>query len=135
MGLRYPIFTGGSRGSTIERAQADLRQAEEVLRETRLDTETQVDRAETGWAEARVRADALREAVRLMEEVTRVERLALEEGVGIQRDLLDAEASLLRARAALIQAEGAAVLARTSLARAKGTLTPEWIETYLENTP
>ena len=134
VGFRYPIYTGGSRGSNIDRAQADLRQTEEVLRETELQVQTLVDRAETGLTEAQARVEALGEAVRLMEEVARVEQLSLAEGVGIQRDLLDAEADLLRARAGLIQAEGAAVLARVSLARARGTLTADWIDHHLENT-
>lgn len=133
LGFRYPIYTGGSRGSAIERARADLRQSEEALRETELQTETLVDRAETGYAEATARVEALRETVRLMEEVARVEQLSLSEGVGIQRDLLDAESDLLRARAGLIRAEGSAVLARISLARARGTLTMDWIESHVED--
>ncbi len=134
-GFRYPIWSGGSRAKGVEKARADLRQAEEVLRETELQVESMLDRAVSHWTEATARLSALREAVRFMEEVARVERLALEEGVGIQRDLLDAEADLLRARASLIQAEGTAVLARISLARARGTLTEGWVESHLESAP
>jgi outer membrane protein TolC len=133
LGFRYPIYTGGSRGSAIERARADLRESQEALRETELQTESLVDRAETGLDEATARVEALRETVRLMEEVARVEQLSLAEGVGIQRDLLDAESDLLRARAGLIRAEGSAVLARISLARARGTLTMNWIENHVED--
>jgi outer membrane protein TolC len=135
LSFRYPIWSGGFRKKSNERARADLRQSEEQLRETELQVESLVDQAESRWDEATARLDALRDAVRLMEEVARVERLALEEGVGLQRDLLDAEADLLRARASLIQAEGTAVLARVSLARARGTLTSDWLEHHLENTP
>lgn len=134
-GFRYPIWTGGSRAKGIERARADLRQAEEALRETELQVESMLDRAVSHWAEARARLAALGEAVRFMEEVARVERLALEEGAGIQRDLLDAEADLLRGRASLIQAEGTAVMALVSLARARGTLTEEWVSDQLERVP
>lgn len=133
VGFRYPIYTGGSRGSAIERARAELRLSQEALRETELQTESQVDRAATGYAEATARVEALRETVRLMEEVARVEQLALAEGVGIQRDLLDAESDLLRARAGLIRAEGSAALARISLARAQGELTMDWIENHVED--
>ncbi len=133
VGFRYPIYTGGSRGSAIERAQAELRQSQEALREAELQTESRVDRAETGLAEATARVEALRETVRLMEEVARVEQLSLAEGVGIQRDLLDAESDLLRARAGLIRAEGSAALARISLARARGELTMDWIENHVED--
>jgi outer membrane protein len=133
LGFRYPIYTGGSRGSAIERARADLRESQEALRETELQTESLADRAETGLDEATARVEALRETVRLMEEVARVEQLSLAEGVGIQRDLLDAESDLLRARAGLIRAEGSAVLARISLARARGTLTMNWIENHVED--
>lgn len=132
VGLRYPIWSGGARNSQINRARADLRRTEETLREAELQVETMVDRAESRWAEARARVDALSETVVLMEEVARVERLALEEGAGIQRDLLAAEADLLRARASLIRAEGLAVLARITLARARGSLTSDWVNTHLE---
>ncbi len=135
IGFRYPIYTGGSRGSAVERAEADLRQSREALRETELQVEGLVDRAETALAEAVARVEALGETVRLMEEVARIERLSLEEGAGIQRDLLDAEADLLRAWASLIRAEGTAVLAQVSLSRARGTLSMAWVEAHLENRP
>jgi outer membrane protein len=133
--LKYPIFSGGARSSRVDRAQAQLRQREESLREVQLEVDAAVDRAEAVWMEAVAREEALRDAVAQLEEVARVEALALDEGVGIQRDLLDAEASLLRARAGLIQAENAVVAARVALARARGSLTVEWLDANLESRP
>jgi outer membrane protein len=134
LGLRYPIWSGGARNSRISRARAELRRSEETLREAELRVETMVDRAESRWVESTARVEALTATVQLMEEVARVERLALEEGAGIQRDLLAAEADLLRARASLIQAEGLAILARISLARARGSLTSDWVHAHTEIT-
>jgi outer membrane protein TolC len=70
-----------------------------------------------------------------LEEVTRIERIALEAGTGIQTDYLRAEADLADVRASRAQAENAHVVARAELARARGRLTPEWLRANLETAP
>ena len=66
------------------------------------------------------------------EELVRIERLALEDGAGVQSDFLDAAASLAEARAGFAQARRAALLAQIRLARAAGQLTPEWLSDRIE---
>ena len=133
--LSYPIYTGGARTAAIDRAAAEVRaaQAEHALGERR--TAEAVDRALTALSATRARVTALASAVAQSEEVTRIDRLALEAGVGVQSDYLTAEAALFRVRAALTEAQAAEVLARVELARVTGELTTDWVAAHLENVP
>jgi outer membrane protein TolC len=92
-----------------------------------------LDRAYSAFDAARARTEALRAAVVQAEEVTRIERLALEAGSGVQSDYITAEAELLRVRAALTDATYAQVLARVELARITGDISSEWIARNLES--
>jgi outer membrane protein TolC len=85
--------------------------------------------------EAHARVAALRSAVELSSEVTRIERLSLEVGSGTETDYLDAEAKLLSARAGLIQARHAEISARVELAGLTGELSRGWLAQALERTP
>jgi outer membrane protein TolC len=82
--------------------------------------------------DAAARRVALQEAVAQWTEVTRIERLALDEGSGVQSDLLRAEASLFEATAGLARSESDELMARVSLARASGALDTTWIERATE---
>lgn len=130
--LEYPLFTGGARAARIRRSDAEVRTAEAELRRVGREVELAEDAARSAEREALARAASLADAVERFEELARVEALALEEGVGVQRDFLRAQAGLLEARARLAEARRAAVLARTHVARALGLLTPEWITRTLE---
>lgn len=132
--LEYPLFTGGARSGEQDRARAGVRAAEAELRRIRRELDRAVDAARSAEAEAVARVGSLSVAEARFEELARVEALALEEGVGVQRDFLRAQAGLLEARAGLARARRAVVLARTHLARALGLLSPEWIERTLEPT-
>jgi outer membrane protein TolC len=130
--LSYALFTGGARGDVVDRARADARAAEALVRITELEAAASVDRAWTAVAEARARADALAAAVVQFEEVADVERLAVDAGAGVQTDYLRAESDLLEARAALTAARHTAMAAAVELARATGQLTPAWLTANLE---
>lgn len=130
--LAYPLFTGGARAAEADRARAGVRAAEAEVRRVRRALELAVDAERSAEREAVARAASLSVAVARFEELARVEALALEEGVGVQRDFLRAQAGLLQARAGLAEARRAVVLARTRIARALGLLTPEWIDRTLE---
>ncbi len=132
--LSYPLFTGGARSKAVSAATARASQAQEQLRLTRLFAEAAVDRALTNLREHRARSRAVATAVAHLTEVARIEQLALETGVGTQTDYLRAQADLRRSRAALIEVRHAEILARMQLARATGTLSPEWLERTLETT-
>lgn len=133
--LSYPIYTGGSRSAAIDRAAADVRAAQAELALAQRGVAEGVDRALTALNAARARVTALAAAVTQSEEVTRIERLALEAGAGVQSDYLTAEAALFRARAALTDATATEVLARVELARVTGELTTDWVAAQLENVP
>ena len=75
---------------------------------------------------------ALNASVTQWEEVSRIEALALEARVGVQSDLLRAQAGLFQARAGYARARYDAVLARVSLARAQGVLDRNWLNNSLE---
>lgn len=131
--LSYPLFTGGARPAATERAAAEMAAAEAELAAARRDVADAVDRAWAAWTAAAGRVDALAAAVAQAEEVARMERLALDEGAGVQTDYLAALAELLRARAGLAEARAGLVSARVELARLTGELSPEWLAAHLES--
>ncbi len=133
--LSYPIFTGGARGAAIDRASADLRAAEAEIAQGERSVSEALDRARSALAAAQARVMALTAAVSQSLEVTRIERLALDAGAGVQSDYLTAEANRFRARASLTDARAPEVLAQVELARVTGTLTVDWVAANLENVP
>jgi outer membrane protein len=130
--VSLPLFTGGGRRARIGQARAELEAARSDLSATELSIAQEVDAAETAVTEGDARAEALRSAIAQWEEVARIDRLALEAGSGVQRDLLEAEAGLFQARAGHAQARYDAILARVRLAKAHGTLDEAWIDRALE---
>lgn len=135
LAMSYPVYTGGSRASAIQRASADQRAAREQVRAARLSVEQQVDQSLAAIREAHARVAALESAVAQAEEVERIERLALDVGTVVQTDYLDAEAKLYSARAGLIQARHAEIAARVDLARTLGELSRDWLARNVESLP
>lgn len=133
-GLRvsWPLFTGGARTAAIRRADADLRVAEEELRQVELALAAAADAAGAALAEARARSRALAAAVAQWEEVARIEALSLDAGSGVQPDYLRAEAALFQARAGHARARYDEILALVGRARAQGTLDRGWMDLALE---
>jgi len=131
--LSYPIFTGGARLAASDRANAEIGAAvaEYDLAVRRIDDA--IDRAAAAHSSARARVAALEAAVAQSEEVTRIDRLALDAGAGVQSDYLTAEADLFRARAALTDARALEVMALIELARASGQLSEDWIAQNVES--
>jgi len=130
--VSWSLFSGGSRGASVRRAEAELSAARSDLDAARLQVDQAVDAARTAVVEADARADALELGVEQWEEVARIEALALEAGSGVQADLLRAQAGLFQARAGHAQARYDAVLSRIRLARAQGTLDRDWMDEALE---
>jgi outer membrane protein TolC len=133
--VSYPLYTGGSRESGVQRAAADERAANEQLRAAQMNVEQSVDRSLAAQREAHARVAALQTAVEQSAEVTRIERLSLEVGSGTQTDYLTAEANLLGARASLIEARHAEISARVDLAHITGELSRDWLARTLEPIP
>jgi outer membrane protein TolC len=130
--LTWPLFTGGARRASIQRAAAEMRVAEEGLRLAELAVAGGRDAADAALAEASSRAAALAASVDQWEEVTRIEALSLETGSGVQQDYLRAEAALYQARAGHARARYDEILARVGQARAQGRLDREWMNDALE---
>ncbi|HLA89921.1 MAG TPA: TolC family protein [Gemmatimonadaceae bacterium] len=133
LALAYPLYTGGARTSTIQRAAADERIAAAQLRGTELAIARGVDQALAALREAHARVAALAGAVEQSAEVARIERLSLDVGSGTQTQYLDAEANLLRARAGLVEARHAEIAARVELAGIVGELSREWLARTVES--
>lgn len=133
--LTYPLFTGGGRSSRVKRAEASRGVSAEQVRLAELRIAEEVDRAVAQVAEVQARAEALRRAEVSLEEVARIELLALEAGAGTQTDYLRAEADLLAIRAEVAGASYGEVVAQAELARTTGALTPDWVATNVESTP
>jgi outer membrane protein TolC len=133
--LSYPLFTAGARPAAKERARAETRVAAAELAQAELRAAEAVDRAHALLVSARARSVALAAAAEQSAEVARIEKLALDTGAGVQTDYLQAEAALLRARAALTEARFSEVVAWVELARAIGVLTPSWIDQNVEPGP
>lgn len=131
--LSYPVFTGGALQAANDRAAADVRAAAAEMTLTERHIDEAINRAFSALSYARARVDALESAVAQSEEVTRIDRLALDAGAGVQSEYLTAEADLFRARAALTEARALEVLARIDLARASGQLTESWIANNVES--
>ena len=132
VGVTYPLFTGGARSSRIARASARWEAAGDQVRLAELQTAESADQATALVATSGSRMESLGSAVSHLEEVARIERLALETGEGAQTDYLKAQADLLEARAGLAEARHALVAAYVGLARVTGELTLEWLERAVE---
>ncbi len=130
--VSVPLFTGGATGGRIARAEAESDAARERVRSVELQVGDAVDRALSATEEADARVGSLDAAVHAFAEVARIERLRLETGHGVQKDYLDAEATLLEARARRARAEYARLTARAQAARVTGELTLEWIHRHLD---
>ncbi len=133
--LRYPIFTGGARRGATDRAAAEAQRARARARVVTEQLAQAADRARTAEREARRRVIALEAAVTRYTELARVERLALDEGAGMQSDWLRAEAGLFQARALLTDARFAVLRARLAWGRAIGHLDLDWVDTLTETNP
>lgn len=130
--LTWPLFTGGARRASIHRAEADVRVAEEELRQVELAVAAALDAAQAALTEAHGRAEALAASVAQWEEVARIEALSLETGAGVQQDYLRAEAALFQARAGEARARYDEILAHVARARAQGRLDRAWMDDALE---
>jgi len=126
--VRFNAMDGGAAKSRVARAHAELRQAEADLEVARLDVLGQLDDAMAAVRRSSALVTSYESAIRSLAEVARVERLRLENGVGIQAEYLRAEAELAGARAALAASTRSLGIAQTELARVAGRLDPEWID-------
>lgn len=133
--LTYPIFTGGAVSRASARANATARASAERERLTELNVSRQLDAAIAAVHESHAQVASLQRAVDRFAEVVRIEKLRLAAGAGTQSDYLDAEASLLSARAGLAAARHREIASRVEIARITGQLSLPWLNQIVEHTP
>jgi outer membrane protein TolC len=133
--LFYPVFLGGQRSASIDRAEAAEAAAKAQVAVVRDRLNDALDRALAVRTAAAARVTALDASVRHLTEVARIENLSLSAGAGVEAEYLRAEADARRGRAQLAQARAARVLADVQLARVTGDLTVTWLSDNLENVP
>jgi adhesin transport system outer membrane protein len=135
LAVRYPVFTGGATRGRIREREAEVRAADQAAARVQLELETAVDRLTATLDAAWARAESLGAAEAQFEEVARIEELALEEGAGVQRDFLAAQASLFDVRAELARARADIVRTLVRRAETTGVLDREWLTENLEVEP
>jgi len=133
--LAYTLFNGGAVSDAVARSQSAARSASERLRWTELEVASDVDRGYAAMEEAKARIESLSTAVARFDEVSRIEKLRLETGVGTEVDYIRAEADRVAAEAGLIEARYTEIAARAELARVAGNLSPEWVTDHLRSEP
>ena len=133
--LAYTLFNGGAVSDAVARSQSAARSASERLRWTELEVASDVDRGYAAMEEAKARIESLSTAVVRFDEVSRIEKLRLETGVGTEVDYIRAEADRVAAEAGLIEARYTEIAARAELARVAGNLSPEWVTDHLRSEP
>lgn len=133
--VAYSLFNGGAVSSVVARNVSAARSAAERLRWMELEVAGEVDGGLAAVEEAGARVESLATAVARFDEVSRIEKLRLETGVGTETDYVRAEADRLAAEADMIEARYAEIAARAELARVEGSLSPDWIEQNLRNEP
>ena len=131
----YQVFGGGARRAATDQVRAATRSAQAAVEIVELELLRGLDRALAAHVEAYGRRQALEAAVEQYEEVARIEALSLAEGVGLQRDLLAAEAELFRTRSALAVAHAALAKSAVEIASIRGDLDLAWITRNLESRP
>jgi outer membrane protein TolC len=125
-GLRasWPVYTGGNRGASIDRARAGAAEAAADLKDLELSLANEIDQNLAVLTETERRIAALESAVTQLGEAQRVEGLALTQGAGTQTDFLRSESDLALGRAALANARAERIATRVELARLVGSLNP-----------
>ena len=132
-GLRasWPVYTGGNRGASVDRARAGAAEAAAELRDLELSLANEIDQNLAVLTETERRIAALESAVTQLGEAQRVEALALAQGAGTQTDFLRSESDLALGRAALANARAERVATRVELARLVGSLSPATLSTMV----
>lgn len=132
--LSWTLFAGGARRAGIRRAEADVRAARADADAVRLEVLTTIDASRTAIESADARRAVLQASVEQWRELARIEALRLDSGIGVQRDLLEAQSGLFQAEAGLVGARAESLIARLRLARASGVLTRAWVAETLRGT-
>lgn len=129
--LSVPLFDGGVRRARVEDAVVARRQTELAAQQLRLEVGKQVEDAWNAHAEAESRLRVTATSIAEASEVLAIEKLKLDQGVGLVTDVLNAETALLGAQVDRLQAQFDLITTRLNLLRATGALSPERVATLV----
>ncbi|BAV34402.1 transporter [Sulfuricaulis limicola] len=134
VGLQFsvPLLDGGVRRARVDEAVLAREQARQGMEQARLEVAKQVQDAWDAQAEAESRLQVTGTSIEEATEALAIEKLKVEQGVGVITDLLNAESALLTAQADRLQAQFDLIVARLGLLRATGTLDPERVAALLK---
>jgi len=133
--LSWTLFAGGARRAGIRSAEAEVRAARNDVDAVSLEVMNAIDASRTAIESADARRTVLEASVEQWRELARIEALRLDSGIGVQRDLLEAQSGLFEAEAGLVAARAESLIARLRLARASGVLSRAWVAETLRGTP
>lgn len=131
--VKLALFDGGATSHAIAAAEASVRRAEEELRLVELEVREALDGILSELEQGQARFESLTVAVDRLSNVARIEKLRLDQGVGIETDYVNAEADLLEARAGLVWTRYQEISAFVDLLRITGELHPARLEDVLTN--
>ncbi|HEX6019939.1 MAG TPA: TolC family protein, partial [Burkholderiaceae bacterium] len=129
--LSVPLFDGGVRRARVDEAVVARRQAELAAQHARLEVGKQVEDAWNAHAEAGSRLSVTATSIDEASEALTIEKLKLDQGVGLITDVLNAETALLGAQADRLQAQFDLITTRLNLLRATGALSAERVATLV----
>lgn len=129
--VNIPLFDGGVRRARVDDAVSARRQAELAAQQARLEVDKQVEDAWNAHAEAESRLRVTATSIAEASEALAIEKLKVEQGVGLITDVLTAESTLLGAQADRLQAQFDLITTRLGLLRATGALSLERVATLV----
>lgn len=122
--LSVPLTDGGVRRHRQAQARIERQQAQEKLRQARLDLTKDLQDSWNTMDEAASRLKVTAAGITEAREALHIEQLKYEQGVGVMTDLLNAQSELLTAQADRLQARFDLMIARLDMLRVAGELRP-----------
>jgi len=111
VGVKIPLFYGGSRFEALAAAKEKQSAAEEALTQVQLKTAASLEDAIAAFTAAKAQLTAARARVAAGVEAARIEQIRYDTGAGTIEDLLRAQAREESAKAALAHARGGVITA------------------------
>jgi outer membrane protein TolC len=96
--VTVPVFYGGSRFSSLEKARLELQKARTSLAQKESDISTEIETIRLTLQEAKLRIDSAKQTLETAEKAYKVSQSSVESGLATQLELKDARVSLEQAR-------------------------------------
>jgi outer membrane protein TolC len=96
--VTVPVFYGGSRFSSLEKARLELQKARTSLAQKESDISTEIETIRLTLQEAKLRIDSAKQTLATAEKAYKVSQSSVESGLATQLELKDARVSLEQAR-------------------------------------